>query len=83
MITYLGYEDLRPKFDAYNVMVSFPVTRDNASGVDVAKIFVKPDTFETNFKDVKFGQVLPFHVTNQYMKFREPQAGTYKPMLVL
>lgn len=83
MITYLGYEDLNPKYNAYNVYVCYPVTKDNASGSAVATIYVKPEVFEMNFKDVTFGTVLPFNVSYTFMNFKQPINGQYKAILSL
>lgn len=85
MIKYLGYEDLNPKYNAYNVMVAFPFPdkEGNRAGLNVATVFVKPDVFEVNFKDVKIGSELPFNVSFGYVPYKEPQAGTYKPYFSL
>lgn len=85
MIKYLGYEDLNPKYNAYNVMVAFPFSdnKGNTAGLNVASVFIKPDVFEVNFKDVKIGSELPFNVSFVYVPYKEPQAGTYKPYFTL
>lgn len=86
MIKFLGYENLNPKYDAYNVMVGFPFPDKEGhevKGMNVATVFVRPDVFETNFKDVKIGTDLPFNVSFSYVPYKEPQAGTYKPYFSL
>lgn len=84
MIKFLGYEDLNPKYNAYNVMVAFPFSKEgNNAGLNVATVFVKPDVFEVNFKGVKIGSELPFNVSFGYVPYKEPQAGTYKPYFSL
>lgn len=84
MIKYLGFEDLNPKYNAYNVSVAFPYPEGkNCAGLNVATVFVKPDVFEVNFKDVKIGSELPFNVGFNYVPYKEPQSGTFKPYFSL
>lgn len=86
MIKFLGYEDLNPRYNAYNVMVSFPFPekkKDSSSGSNVATVFVSPDVFESNFKGVKIGTDLPFNVGFSYVDYKVPQKGSYKAYLKL
>ena len=86
MIRYLGYQDLNPKYNAYNVMIAYPFSdklKETTSGENVATVYVTPDVFQSNFKNVKIGTQLPFNVGFSFVEYKEPQKGIYKPYLKL
>lgn len=83
MITVLGYEKTK-NGDAYNVHVSFESSKASLVGIQVATIYVKEDSFESQFGDISKDDLPKQYALNVGFKeitFKEPRSSEWRPYL--
>lgn len=85
MIRFLGFEDLSPRYDAYNVSISFPYPekkKDCTRGENVCVVYVSKNTFIEHFSGLEIGDQLDYSVGFNFVPYKgEPHTGEYKPYL--
>lgn len=63
MVTVLGYEDLSKKgYAAHNVYCQFEYEAENFVGIKCEKVYVRNDSFETQFKNIEVGDQVALKV---------------------
>lgn len=80
MIRVLGWEKCKNGI-AYNVHVCFESNKQGLVGEQVATIYVKEDTFESQFSDVQPGDKLAMNVGFKEVKFTEAKTSEWRPYL--
>lgn len=82
MITVLGIEKCKNNV-AYNIHCSYESKKDGLRGVQVATVYTKADTYESQFANVEPGDQVAIDVGWSEIKLKDAKVYEWRPFFRL